>query len=66
VGAEFAQGGKILLAAFVISLFTACLYRAVALAERGQGDTAILYVIIGVPGVFSSIILGLALIFGLP
>jgi hypothetical protein len=55
-----------LLATLVFSLFAACLYRAVALTERGQGNAAIGYILVGVPGVFASVILGLMFVLGLP
>ena len=56
---------KILLLALILTGFCMCLYRAVRLVSRGQTKAAIPYIVIGISGIFGSLLLGPPIIFGL-
>ncbi len=55
---------QILLVSLVCATFVSCLGKAVSLVERGHGDTAIPYIIMGIFGILGSMIVGLPLVFG--
>jgi hypothetical protein len=55
---------KILLVALVCALFVASLCNAARLVVAGKGEAALPYLLLGISGIFTSIGVGLPLIFG--